>query len=320
MRKYILSVILTLPVFIAFAQKDTAVYYLKNSGRVVPTKDSADFFLVILPPDTSFDSKLFVVKEFYTNGKLKLIGGSTGNSLENLKFQGPYMAFYPNGHKMLIRNYEKGLPVADEIEYYPNGKLYHVRSYADGGKIILKQFNDSTGNALAENGKGKWIEYNENFNTISAEGEIDYGLEEGTSRGRVNDSVNFESIFKKGELISTARIYKYKSIADTYSKVDTVPEFPGGLNAFGQFLGRYIRYPADARENNIQGRIIISFIVEKDGGITNIKIVRGIGYGCDEEAIRVMKLSPPWKPGMLNGNAVRVAFSVPISFSIGKER
>ncbi len=89
MKKYLLLFILGLFAFnAAFAQKDTAVYYLKNSGKVVSTKDSADFFLVILPPDTSVDKKLFIVKEYYSNGKIGLIGNSITNSLEDLKVPG----------------------------------------------------------------------------------------------------------------------------------------------------------------------------------------------------------------------------------------
>ncbi len=315
MIKYLFLFILGLFVFNnAFAQRDTAVYYLNNSGRVVSTKDSADFFLVILPPDTSIDAKLFVVKEFYPNGKLKLIGGSKGNSLKNLKFQGSYIAFYPNGHKMLVGNYEKGLLSGDEIEYYPNGKLYHVRSYSNNNKVFLKQFSDSTGIILAENGKGKWKEFSDDFKTVSIEGEVDNGVQDGVWIGRINDSVGVKYVYTKGKLISNSRTYKYKGDAGTYSNVETVPEFPGGLDAFAKFLAHNIRYPARARENNTSGRVIINFLVERDGEITNIKIARGIGDGCDEEAVRVMKLSPPWKPGMQNGRAVRVAYSVPISF------
>jgi antitoxin component YwqK of YwqJK toxin-antitoxin module len=315
MMRYLFLFILGLFVFdVAFAQKDTAVYYLKNSGKVVSTKDSADFFLVILPPDTSFDKKLFIVKEFYTNGKLKLIGGSISNSLESLKFQGSYVVFYPNGHKMLVRNYEKGEPIGDEIQYYPNGKLYLVRSHGNKGKVFLKQFNDSTGNVLAENGKGKWKEYNENFSAIKGEGGIDNGVEDGTWRGKVNDSVNFESVFNKGKLISTFKTYKNKPIADAYSKVDVAPEFPGGFTAFDIFLKKNVRPPAIAREDGIQGKVIISYVVEKEGNITNIKVVRGIGGGCEEEAIRVIISSPPWKPGMLDGKVVRTISSVSINF------
>jgi TonB family protein len=323
MIKYLFLFILGLFAFnVAFGQKDTSVYYLNNSGRVVSTKDSADFFLVILPPDTSSDNKLFVVKEFYPNGKVKLIGGSTGNSLKKLEFQGPYVAFYPNGHKKLVRNYKKSSPVGDEIEYYPNGKLYHVRTYTDKGQIILKQFNDSTGIALAENGKGEWKEYNENFTAINAEGKIDNGVEDGNWHGRINDAVGFESIFEKGKLISTSRTYgnhardTSKSALKGFVSVEQAPDFPGGLDAFGRFLNKNVHYPPQAVKNRTQGRVIVSFVVERDGAVTNVKVARGIGDGCDEEAVRVIEMSPHWKPGIQNSVPVRVAYSVPITFKL----
>src|SRR5579862_2218398 len=78
----------------AFAQKrDTSVYYLQSSGKIVSTRDSADFFLVILPPDTNVDKSLFIVKEFYKNGKIAMIGNSKTNTLTNLKLQGTQITF-----------------------------------------------------------------------------------------------------------------------------------------------------------------------------------------------------------------------------------
>ncbi|PWK80398.1 protein TonB [Mucilaginibacter oryzae] len=104
-----------------------------------------------------------------------------------------------------------------------------------------------------------------------------------------------------------------------FTSVEQVPEFAGGLEKFGQYLGKNIRYPAVARENNVQGRVICTFVVEKDGSLTDIKVVRGIGSGCDEEAVRVLKNSPKWKPGIQNGRPVRVQYSVPISFTLASE-
>jgi TonB family protein len=101
-----------------------------------------------------------------------------------------------------------------------------------------------------------------------------------------------------------------------FSSVEQVPEFPGGVTAFGQYLGRNIRYPALARENKTQGRVIVTFIVEKDGSLTDVHVARGIGDGADEEAVRVINLSPKWKPGIQNGKPVRVSYSVPIAFTI----
>jgi len=104
-----------------------------------------------------------------------------------------------------------------------------------------------------------------------------------------------------------------------FTSVEQVPAFPGGLDAFGRYLLKNIRYPAIARENNTQGRVIVSFVCERDGSLTDVKVARGIGDGCDEEAVRVIKASPRWKPGIQNGRPVRVAYSVPISFTLSSE-
>jgi len=101
-----------------------------------------------------------------------------------------------------------------------------------------------------------------------------------------------------------------------FTSVEKVPEFPGGLDAFGKFLGSNIRYPAEMRKKGIQGRVIISFIVEKDGSLTNIHVARSLGGGADEESIRVLAQSPKWAPGIQNGKYVRTQYSVPISFTL----
>ncbi len=103
-----------------------------------------------------------------------------------------------------------------------------------------------------------------------------------------------------------------------YTSVQHVPLFPGGMEAFYNFLGKNIVYPKTARDKNTQGKVIVTYIVEKDGRLSDVKVVRGIGDGCDEEAVRVIKLSSPWKPGTQNGHTVRVAYAVPINFSLSR--
>jgi TonB family protein len=98
--------------------------------------------------------------------------------------------------------------------------------------------------------------------------------------------------------------------------VEVAPEFPGGQKAFGKFLGSNIRYPESARENNIQGKVYIGFVVEKNGELSDLKIIKGIGGGCDEEALRVLKNSPNWKPGMSEGKPVRTSYTFPVTFQI----
>jgi TonB family protein len=321
MIKHLLTLILSLLMFGAYAQKGTTVYYLTKTGRVVSSKEQADFCLMILPPDTSVDKHLFIVKEFYPNGKIGLITGSLTNALP-LRLQGSYIAFFANGHKKDIKSFDNGIPVGDLIEYYPNGKLYDIKTYKPDSKLFLKQCNDSTGAVLAEDGNGKWIKFiNGDFKNNYIEGEVKNGIEEGEWHGKQDDTTDMLWEYKEGRLISSKNFDKTgKEIHNKiFTSVEQVPEFPGGLEAFAKFLQKHLRYPEDAKENNRQGKVFISFVVEQDGTLTDIKIARGAGYGLDEEALRVMELSPRWKPGLQNGKPVRVQYSVPISFSLGNQ-
>lgn len=107
-----------------------------------------------------------------------------------------------------------------------------------------------------------------------------------------------------------------KKNGPVFTSVEEVPEFPGGVQGFYHFLASSIRYPEAARKNKTQGRVVVSFIVEKDGALSDVHVLRGIGDGCDEESVRVLNTSPKWKPGTQNGKQVRVQYSVPISFSL----
>ena len=98
--------------------------------------------------------------------------------------------------------------------------------------------------------------------------------------------------------------------------VEQQPEFPGGEKARLKFVRDNTKYPQLARETGIQGTVYVSFVVEKNGSLTDVKVIRGIGGGCDEEAVRVVKAMPKWKPGSQRGNPVRVRFNMPIKFTL----
>ncbi|RLD87899.1 MAG: energy transducer TonB [Bacteroidetes bacterium] len=101
-----------------------------------------------------------------------------------------------------------------------------------------------------------------------------------------------------------------------FQVVENMPEYPGGRGALMKYLATNIKYPPYAKEAGIQGRVFINFVVETDGSITAVKVLRGIGGGCDEEAIRVVKNMPKWKPGMQRGKPVRVSFNLPVKFTL----
>jgi protein TonB len=98
--------------------------------------------------------------------------------------------------------------------------------------------------------------------------------------------------------------------------VESMPAFPGGEVELHRYLAENIKYPQMAKESGIQGRVFVTFVVEKNGSVTDVKVLRGIGGGCDEEAIRVVKNMPKWTPGKQRGKPVRVQFNLPVKFTL----
>jgi TonB family protein len=107
---------------------------------------------------------------------------------------------------------------------------------------------------------------------------------------------------------------KYKG--QIYSSTQQSPEFPGGTAKFGEYLGKNIYYPVEARKKNIQGRVIVQFIVEADGNLSNLNVLRSPDESLSREAVRVLEKSPKWVPGRQDGIAVRVLYTVPIAFTL----
>ena len=99
-----------------------------------------------------------------------------------------------------------------------------------------------------------------------------------------------------------------------FTVVEDQPGFPGGEEARIRFLQENLRYPQMAREAGIQGTVFVTFVVERDGSVTDVRVLRGIGGGCDEEAVRVVRNMPRWQPGRQRGQPVRVQFNMPIRF------
>ena len=103
---------------------------------------------------------------------------------------------------------------------------------------------------------------------------------------------------------------------EVYQIVDKMPEFPGGEKALLNYISENIVYPQSAKDKNISGRVFVSFVIEKDGSVSDVKVMRGIDKECDAEAIRVVKAMPKWKPGMDDGKPVKVSYMLPVNFKL----
>jgi TonB family protein len=109
---------------------------------------------------------------------------------------------------------------------------------------------------------------------------------------------------------------KSKEIKDAYVVPEDMPQFPGGEEARIKYMADNIKYPENALKNGINGRVFITFVVEKDGSITGVEMLRGFDKECDAEAMRVVKMMPNWTPGRVKGQPVRTVFNMPISFKL----
>jgi TonB family protein len=96
-----------------------------------------------------------------------------------------------------------------------------------------------------------------------------------------------------------------------------MPEFPGGTKSLMKFLNENLAYPEEARKNGIEGKVVSQFMVNEDGSLTDLKIVKGLGYGCDTEVLRLINLMPPWNPALQHGKTVKVIYTLPVVFKLG---
>lgn len=319
--KLFLSAVLVSLASLCFAQNQN-VYFYKNNGDTVSTKDSADFIRIVREPDAG--SELFNVLDYYPSGKRKLIGKST--SVDPQRFEGQCVEFFESGKRSGVSTFTKGWKTGTSERYYPNGGLYmHIEYPADGKPTYelkseyITEIRDSTGKPKFIDGNGYYTLYNEPFTEINDEGFIKNDKREGIWKGIDKETrAVFEEEYKNGDLIS-GKATKNGKTSSYFGKRAVQPQYPGGDFMFFKFLSKHIKYPAEDRDKNIQGRVILTFYVEEDGKITGIRLLRGVSVGLNNEAIRALKDSSPWQPGVKYGFPERVRFSIPVAFSLSEE-
>ena len=136
--------------------------------------------------------------------------------------------------------------------------------------------------------------------------------------GALNVVGNDESgeVLKAKEVIATEPVKPKEEENKVFDVVEQMPSYPGGMGALMQYLSSHIKYPVIAEENGIQGRVICTFVVERDGSITDVRIAKSVDPSLDKEAMRVVSSMPKWIPGKQNGSAVRVKYTLPVTFRL----
>ena len=150
--------------------------------------------------------------------------------------------------------------------------------------------------------------------------QVKNGVIGGDSLAHVSDTEEtrpaVKSTTKTGKITAESSASKKEFTGKVYEIVEQMPEYPGGLTALMNYLRVNIRYPAAAQKAGIEGRVIVSFIVEPNGSVSNLEIVRSVDTDLDQEALRVVRQMPKWKPGKQDGSTVRVKFHLPIKFML----
>ncbi|MEO8884675.1 MAG: TonB family protein [Mucilaginibacter sp.] len=325
--KHLISFLFLLAAITTFAQKQN-IYFVKNDGSLVQTKDSADFVRVVAEPDSG--TTLYNITEYYISGKRKLVGLSS--STYPVRFEGTVISFFENGKRRAINKYKYGELVGDQYDYFPNGKLYTVKKYTEEltatitGSLehfpdLEKQYLfftslDSLGTAILTDGIGYYKGYDSNFKEIIEEGPVKDGKKDGEWKGR-EDTISFIETYKAGLFIqgigtSTTGI----KVAYKNGRV-TPAEFLGGIEKFTKYLSEHINYPINDKDGNKQGKVIVSFDIDINGKVENIRVLRSPTPSMAEETVRVLRHSPNWSPAKKFGRNVPFkAFTIPINFGL----
>ena len=190
---------------------------------------------------------------------------------------------------------------------------FEYRSYDEGDLMDLGQINDDfeemteippTEQPPPPPPKIKQPEIIEVPDEEEIEDEIEVDLDVEMTEETVIEEVVFEEPVEEEET------------DEIFTIVEQQPAFKGGVAAFYAYVGKKMKYPSQARRMGIEGKVFVQFVVGKDGSISEVKIMRGIGAGCDQEAIRVIKTSPAWSPGKQRGKPVKVRMVLPITFKL----
>ena len=264
-----------------------------------PSRSSVNSFDEVLLVHYTENDTLFKGKKY--RGAMLLFEGTYMAPNDTLIRQGVFTFFTNEGKKREEGVYTEGERQGIWKTYYENGNIESSVTYERGKK------------------EGESLHYFENglmcrkayYNGNMREGVLMKYAEKGTPILKIFYSKDIpEKVLKYNEEGA-------ESEEDASPYIDRMPEFKGGYKAFGKFLEQNIQYPAEANLHGITGRVFVQFTVNKDGSISVPEVVKGIGYGCDEEAVRVIAMTNGmWEPGRIEGELIKVRFTQPISFII----
>jgi TonB family protein len=281
---------------------------MKNDNETTPNQQDARFLRLI----TKADSGMYSIQDYYMDSTPKLVARSAINEVFFVPgAQGVCYEYYSNGKRKSVKTYRDGKLEGDATEYYPNGALYKVEAYKND-VAYLKSCYDSNGKAITENGTGNWLTYDDSFK-VTEEGPVINGLKEGTWKTYMKSGMVVKSVFTKGIYDLTRQVTE---AAKNPANPESVPSFKGGQASLDKYLNNVLIYPTMASSLHIQGRVTVSFIVEEDGKITDVKLLNGVHPTLDNKTLKTVKNMPLWMPAKVDGKPVKMETRLSVNFFI----
>ncbi|TJZ61465.1 TonB family protein [Sphingobacterium olei] len=303
--------------------QETIVTYIKKNGGNTPHKDSAAYtsILRLLPNE----SGLYELNDYYATGDLKRHGWVKTIDPRRLRFEGLVETYYDNGILEATVYYADDKLIDTAKRYYRNGVLRESRVYLASmetpNEFLFTEMNsrlvyyaDSMGNVQVRDGNGE-IEIATN-NTDIERGNYTAGRREGRWEGTFQKAkYRFEEWYENG-ILTKGMTTDSLGNQHTYQERDIQPEYPGGIQKLRTFIAQNYRYPPRAIQAKVVGQVVISFVVDKTGSVTDFEIVDDLGYGTGAVGIDVIKKAQDWIPGNQRGIPVRVKYSLPIRLNL----
>jgi antitoxin component YwqK of YwqJK toxin-antitoxin module len=324
MIKYLLLFILFngLALGVSAAPVDTAVVFFNHSGQTVRTLDSADYYMLILPPTPPDDH--YNIQEFYKNGQVKLIG--KGDAKENsmrtgmVRLDGNCTTYYPDGNKSAVIKYVGGYKDGPEYLYYPSGaELSLIKHQTAGTHIYDETFYwdcyDDKGNLICKGGNGMWVNYDDSGKYIHVQGQVKNGYMEGDWSGKifVPDTIKYTYHYKRSVIQSSVG-YDKNGKSYPFGSEYELAKYGGGWLTFIERLRNRIKLPKDTNGLKMSiDTVHISFTVEKDGKLSQFGISGNIALRLKEAVFDALAKSNEWIPSKIYGVPFRTQVILPLS-------
>ena len=240
-----------------------------------------------------------------------MVGSSTTKDV--LRQEGQFVYYYENGKKKTLVNYSKSKKIGKEYNWYENGNLKSEIEYLEkpinNMAFKINQYWNLQNEQKVVSGNGDYETVNKHH---EESGKIKNGFYDGIWKGKnINPNYTFTESYENGKLVSGVSIDSL-NIKHPYNLIYQNPVPKKGINNFYNYISNAMYIPPAAR-NKISGKIYLSFIVDKEGNLIEPKIIKGIGYGIDESAIKLIKQAKKWNPGIIRGIPSRVRYSLPIT-------